>query len=108
MKNITYSFSNSDIETILFTLSMLPSLDIEKSETQFAVNLQCCFSASQKLIKHDKIAPNEFRVIYASLKIAQLVNQGKFPVEDELKRKCNRYLFSINNLVSIFDNQVLS
>lgn len=63
MKHISYSFSNSDIEAITFALTVLPSLGIEETEAQAAINYQCCCSAGEKLLKHDtNIAPNEFRV----------------------------------------------
>lgn len=43
MKHISYSFSNSDIEAITFALTVLPSLGIEETEAQAAINYQCCF-----------------------------------------------------------------
>ena len=96
MKHISYSFSNSDIEAITFALTILPSLGIEETEAQAAINYQCCCSAGEKLLKHDtNIAPNEFRVILASLQVDQ-----------ETKQKCSSYLFTVNKLVSVFDKQM--
>lgn len=107
MRNISYAFSDSDIETILYTLSILPSLELEDIEAQAAINYQCCRSAGEKLILHKTdIKPNEFRVIIASLQAAQLINQGKFEVPPDVKKECNNYLFSINKLVSAFDEQM--
>lgn len=106
MKHITYSFSDSDIKTILFTLTILPSLELEESEVQADINYQCCCSAGEKLINHsDNILANEFRVIYASLQAAQMVNQNELVVDSELKKECINHLFSINKLVSVFDKQ---
>ena len=100
MKHISYSFSNSDIEAITFALTVLPSLGIEETEAQAAINYQCCCSAGEKLLKHDtNIAPNEFRVILASL-------QGELEVDQETKQKCSSYLFTVNKLVSVFDKQM--
>ena len=107
MKHISYSFSDSDIEVILFTLTVFPSLELEEPEAQAAINLQCCRSAGEKLIKRrTDIAPNEFRVIYASLHAAQLINQGELETDTETKKKCTGYLFTINKLVSVFDKQM--
>ena len=92
MKHISYSFSNSDIEAITFALTILPSLGIEETEAQAAINYQCCCSAGEKLLKHDtNIAPNEFRVILASLQAVQLINQGELEVDQETKQKCSSY-----------------
>ena len=107
MKHITYSFSDSDIEVITFALTVLPSLELEETEAQAIINYQCCRSAGEKLIKHDKnITPNEFRVISASLEAVQLINQGCLNVDPETKKRCNDYLFTVNKLVSFFDKQL--
>lgn len=83
MKHISYSFSNSDIEAITFALTILPSLGIEETEAQAAINYQCCCSAGEKLI-----------------------NQGELEVDQETKQKCSSYLFTVNKLVSVFDKQM--
>ncbi len=107
MKHITYSFSDSDIEVITFALTILPSLGIEETEVQAVINYQCCCSAGEKLIKRDaNITPNEFRVILASLQAVQLINQGQLEVDQETKKKCSSYLFTVNKLVSVFDKQM--
>lgn len=107
MKNISHSFSESEIKTILFTLSILPSLSLEDTEAQAAVNYQCCCSAGEKLImRRTDIHNNEFRVIYASLQAAQMINQGALEADTEIKQQCSSYLFTINKLLSIFDRQL--
>ena len=106
MKHISYSFSSSDIEAILYTLSVFPSLELEESDYQAEINYQCCLSAGQKLIsRNTNITPNEFRVILASLEAAQLINCGEIEVDDDTKKECINYLFTINKLVSVFDEQ---
>lgn len=107
MKHINYSFSDSDIEAITFALTILPSLGIEETEAQAAINYQCCCSAGEKLIKHrNDIAPNEFRVILASLHAVQLINQNELKVDAETKKECSNYLFTVNKLISVFDKQM--
>ncbi len=106
MKHISYNFSKVDIDVILFSLSILPSLGIEETEAQAMINAQCCISAGEKLIKRNtNLTPNETRVIFASLQAAQLINQGDFDVDSEIKVECNSYLFSINKLVAAFEKQ---
>ncbi len=107
MKRIAYSFSDSDIEAIIFALSVLPSLGLEETEVQADINYQCCCSAGEKLINLDtNIAPNEFRVILASLEAVQLINQGELEADTEIKKKCSNYIFTVNKLVSAFDSQM--
>lgn len=107
MKHISYSFSCSDIKAILFTLTVFPTLEIGGTETQSAINLQCCYSASKKLINRNiNLSPNEFRVVHASLLGAQLINQGQIEADAEIRKKCNSYLFTVNKLVSVFDKQM--
>lgn len=104
MKKINYSFSESDFETIIYTLSILPSLGLEDSDSQLAINRQCCLSAAEKLSHHDtNLLPNEFRVVVASLEAAKLISQGHLDVEPEVRKECNNYLFSINKLISAFE-----
>lgn len=101
MKRINYSFSDSDIEVILFALSVLPSLGLEKTDVQSEINFQCCRSAGQKLIaRRTDITPNEFRVILGSLQAVQLINCGEIEADLETKRQCSSYVFTINKLVS--------
>lgn len=107
MKNIYYSFSNSDIEAISFALTVLPSLELEDTEAQAIINCQCCCSALEKLSNHSNdISSNEFRVIFAALQAVQLINQGEFEVDSEVKKECIAYLFTVNKLVSAFAKQM--
>lgn len=107
MPTINYSFSESDIETILYTLTILPTLELEDTDAQASINYQCCLSASEKLSLHrTDILPNEFRVILASLEAAQLINQGGLNVDSKVRKECSNYLFSINKLVSVFEKQL--
>ena len=44
MKHLSYALSDSDIESILFAFSILPSIDIEQSEAQASINyLSFCY-----------------------------------------------------------------
>lgn len=101
MKPVNYQLTNTDIETILCTLSILPSLGLEDTDVQADINYQCCLSAARKLSsRNPNLLPNEFRVIFASLEAAQLILQGEFEVDAEIKKDCVDHLFTINKLVS--------
>ena len=103
MEPVKYRLNSEDIETILYTLSILPSLDVEVSDIQAEINYQCCLSAAQKLTSgNPDILPNEFRVIFASLQAAQLIMQGEYEADSETKKECFNHLFTINKLVSVF------
>ena len=106
MKHINYSFSNEDVVTICFTLSILPELELEESDEQADINYLLCNSAAEKLSNQQtNISANEFRVIYSSLLAAQMINRGELIVDAELRKECSNYLFSINRLVSAFSKQ---
>ncbi len=107
MKEIKYSFTSGDVETILFTLSILPSLSLEDTDIQGEMNLINCESATKKLTTgNTNFTVNEFRVIYCSLMGAQLINYGLFDVTPETKQKCASYIFTINKLVAAFKKQM--
>lgn len=104
MKHFSYALSDSDINAITFSLTVLPALDFEETEVQADINDQCCYSAGQKLIMHDpNITANEFRVILAALEAVQLINQGILEVDQEIKKECIGYLFTVNKLLSVFN-----
>lgn len=103
MKQLNYEFTKSDVEAILFTLSVLPSLQLEETEEQANMNYHCCLSAGQKLInKSTDFTLNEFRVIFVSLQAAQFINRGELEVDAEVKKQCGNHLFVINKLTSVF------
>ena len=105
MKPISYKPTREDIDTILCTLSILPSLDMEITDIQAEINLQCCMSAARKITSGvQNLLPNEFRVIFASLKASQLILQGEYQVDAETKKECMNHIFTINKLVSAFES----
>lgn len=102
-----FSLTDSDVKTILFTLEILSSLEMEDDDVQAEINYQLCRSAGVKLIKrHSDLKSNEFRVIYSSLLAARLINQGEIEVDTETKKQCLDYLFSINKLISTFEKEI--
>lgn len=92
------SLSASDIEAIAFALS--PSLGLEDNAVQAAVNRQCCVSASSKVTRGDaNLSANEFRVLYSAVQAVQIINSGGLSaVSSDIKKQCNRYLFTVNKL----------
>lgn len=94
------SLSASDIEAIAFALSVLPSLDMEDNAVQAAVNRQCCITASSKVARGDaNLSANEFRVLYSAVQAVQIINSGGLSaVSSDIKKQCNRYLFTVNKL----------
>lgn len=106
MLNSHHQLSDSDIDTLIMTLSILPSLGLEESDIQANINLQCCRSAIEHLADSESFrpTPNEMRVMYASLEAAQLINRGLLSVDSETKIKCSKAMFTINKLYSYFDS----
>ena len=55
MKHISYSFSNSDIKAITFALTILPSLELEETEIQAAINYQFVALPEKSLLSTTRI-----------------------------------------------------
>ena len=103
LKDFSYRFTDGDIETLLFTLSILPELRMEDSEAQAVINTQLCVSAIEKLVNRTgAFSPNEFRVATASLMAAKLILAGALTVDKETLALCQKYALSINKLAQHF------
>ena len=108
MTNKNFHLSDSDIQTLVMTLSILPTLGLEDSDIQAKINMQCCLSAVEHLATLDsyKPTPNEVRIMYASLQAAQLINKGRLKADSEVKAKCSNAMFSINKLLPHFESYI--
>lgn len=103
LKEFSYHFTDGDIETLLFTLSVLPELRMEESEAQADINAQLCASAIEKLINRaGTFSPNEYRVATASLMAAKLILSGALAVDKETMTLCQKYALTINKLSQHF------
>lgn len=102
-KEFSYNFTDGDIETLLFTLSLLPELRMEESEAQADINAQLSASAIGKLITGtNSFSLNEFRVITASLMVAKLILSDGISVDNKTMRLCQKYTLTINKLCQQF------
>lgn len=106
MKNFTYSFTEGDIQALLCTLSVFSSLELDEvSKVQQSINNACCLSAIEKLANRDMdFAPNEIKVMAASLMCADLILKNKFSVHDEIKSDITKHIFTVNKLLPIFSS----
>lgn len=106
MKKFNYSFSDSDVETLILTLSVMPLVELgDVSSIQQSINDSCCTSAIEKLnSSRTDFIPNESHVMYASLKLADCILKGEIEVDSKTKKKISQYLFSINRLLPIFSS----
>lgn len=104
MKHFNYRLSDGDIETFLFTLSIMPSIKFDGvSPEQEQLNFESCVSAGEKLAaRNANVLPDEIRVMAISLEIASLILSGEIDVDDDIKAECSQYRFSINKLLPIF------
>lgn len=104
-KNLSPEFTDSDINVMVFALTVFPTLEIADSEAEASMVLNQCTSAIQKLINHEpRFSEHELRIISASLDAVQFINQGKLNTTAEIKAKCSNYLFAVNKLASVFSD----
>ena len=106
MSNKTFennSLSDNDVQTILFALSVLPTLNLESSEAQSKINLDLCVSAAEKLANADNdFLPNEIRVISGALTACKYILSGDLTSCQDVLIECRKYTFSINKLEPVF------
>lgn len=104
MKNFNHTFSESDVKTLVHTLSVMPLVQLEGvSDVQQSTNNSCCSSAMEKLTdSRTDFIPNEIRVMAASLQLADLILRGDIEIELDVKKLLSQYIFSINRLLPIF------
>lgn len=104
MKNSQYSFSNTDIKTLLCTLSVIPLVQLDNiSDIQQSINNSCCASAAEKLSSYrTDFHPNEVRVMASSLELSDLILRGEIEASEEIRKTLSQFMFSINRLLPVF------
>lgn len=110
MKHISYSFTDSDIETCLFALTQLNLLlDDDISEAHVSINEQCANSAYEKLVLRnvEQITPNEMRVVCCCITYCNLICQGVISVDPETYKECMKHVFSLNKLDQSLASQMI-
>ncbi len=104
MKKFNYSFSDTDIKTLVCTLSVMPLIPFDGvSDVQQSINDSCCASAVEKLSSYrTDFHPNEVRVMAASLELSDLILKGEIEASAEIKKTLSQFMFSINRLLPVF------
>lgn len=104
MKSFQYSFSDTDIKTLICTLSVMPLVRLDGvSDVQQSINDSCCASAIEKLSSYrTDFHPNEVRVMAASLELSDLILKGDIEASAEIRKTLSQFIFSINRLLPVF------
>lgn len=103
MKHITYSFSDSDIEAITTSLTLLPSYGfISNDISDMAFSLSA--SVGIKLISHESLSNHEASLIALSIDCAYKALRDEITIDEESVKKLQPYLFTINKLEPIFSS----
>lgn len=108
MKDFSYQLSDGDIYSLVALLTILPNVKLDYvSDVQQSINDTCCMSAIEKLQhKCTNFTPNEIRIMYVALAVADSILKGNIIVDSKLKQCCTEHLFTINHLLSIFDKSI--
>lgn len=91
-----YKLSDADAQAILASLPLVLLVEADSDE-QYDFNEVCCELAASKLIaKSNSFTANEFRVIYASVALANqyLSGQLALDVTAEEKAELKKHLFT--------------
>lgn len=107
-----YQLSQSDIETIIFSLNTFLTSDLEELEDndiQHNINSELCLNVLSKLSNLEtNFSINEIRIISCSLELISAIIKGQLICDNEVKKECYKYIFSINKLIPIFDKEIKS
>ena len=96
--------TDSDISTLIYALSILPSFDLDVPEVQQDINFQLCQSAALKFSSHSpNLTLNEYRVVLSSLQGLVLICQGELTADGVSIAEAQKYFFSANKLLATFE-----
>ena len=110
MKNFDYALSNSEIKTILTTLTVMletfPLLCLDELSPQDKLDCITYGSSAIECLKNmnEQISRNELSAIHVSLQIADMVNHQELVVDEYSTQLCNSNAIEITKLLSVFDN----
>lgn len=110
MKQFTYQFDSSDLETLYFVLSsttdLLPILVLDDFSESAKINQEKhARSAARKFKKQDsKISLNELQASFNALVLSARILYKELPVSEEIFDLFSKYAFSIEKLLPIFSD----
>ncbi len=111
MKHIEYSFTDSDIQTCIFALSLLDSAHSRYNvpAPQILINEHCALSATEKLasLNSSRLTPNELRVLCVCISYCALVCQNPSLAEPVVYKECMKYIFTLNKLRDLLCSQIM-
>lgn len=109
-KNFDYQLTESDLDTLLVTLSVMLDVlpDYDSEEFDEDTKIQALSFGEQALLhlstSYPRVQRNELIAIHISLGLADMINQNEIIVDPTYKKQCSEHLFSINHLLSVFDS----
>lgn len=111
MKNVTYEFTEADVQAVIFCLKLIPYIDFQDTPpSQQFINASLAASALQKLENREisDITPNEVRMMSVAIDIAYMTirNSCPYPISSEANTNFAPYIFTINKLYQSFSSQL--
>lgn len=98
------NLTDSDISTLIYALSIMPSFDLDVPEVQQEINFQLCKSATLKFANNSpNLTLNEYRVVLSSLQGLVLICQGELTADGISLAEVQKYFFSANKLLATFE-----
>ena len=110
MKDFDYPLNDSDIKTLLTTLTVMletfPLLSLDELSPQDKINCVTYGSSAIERLANveERISRNELSAIHISLQIADMINCKELVVDEYSTQLCNSNAFAITKLLSVFDN----
>ena len=98
------NLTDSDVSTLIYALSIMPSFDLEVPDIQREINSQLCKSAALKFTNNSpNLTLNEYRVVLSSLQGLVLICQGELTADGVSLSEVQKYYFSANKLLATFE-----
>lgn len=109
MKHLKYTFTDSDFDPCIFSLTILPLLNEQTSDIQASINEKCATSVYKKLLEKrvEDISPNELRVLCCCITYCHLICKKEVDADKKIFDECIKYTFSFNKLNSRLCSQIM-
>lgn len=103
--NLNHPLSESDIEVMKFSLDLF--CDYPNPEfTNFEFEQYSTIAAGIRLklsIQFPDLNKQEIAILHGSMVYVKLIASGKIIIDDNVRRECNKYIFAINHLISLYE-----
>lgn len=103
--NLNHPLSESDIEVMKFSLDLFCDYpNREFTDSEFEQYSMVAAGVRLKLTSQfPDLDKQEVAILHGSMVYAKLIASGKIIIDDNVRRECSKYIFTLNHLIAIFE-----